>query len=60
MYDIAVSQNLAPALEKGQLAPVLDSGVLSAIDLHIGGAVIFALAGLACVALIEYFSRKAK
>ena len=60
MYDIAVSQNLAPALEKGQVAPVLDSGVLSAIDLHIGSAVIFALAGLACVALIEYFSRKSK
>ena len=60
MYDIAVSQNLAPALEKGQLAPALAPEIASAIDLHIGGAVIFALAGLACIALIEYFSRKAK
>ena len=60
MYDIAVSQGLAPALEKGQIAPALDPNILSAINLHIPSAIIFAILGLFCVGLIEYFSRKSK
>ena len=60
MYDIAVSQGLAPALEKSQLAPARDPNLLSAINLHIPSAIIFAILGLCCVGLIEYFSRKSK
>lgn len=60
MYNIAVSQGLAPALEKGELAPELSDALMSAIDLHIAGAVIFGILGFICVALIEYLGKKGK
>lgn len=60
MYNIAVSQGLAPALGKGELAPELSDALLSSIDLHITGAIIFAILGFACVVLIEYLGKKGK
>lgn len=60
MYNIALSQGLVPALAKGELAPELPDAVLSAIDPHIAGAVVFAVIGFICVCLIEYLGRKNK